>query len=131
MQHERRLPPPPPSPPDARADASLPPPAPPARAQMLFTWDTTNLCIVFRQWHVRSTAALIFSLAAVVALAMGYEALRAVSRLYEASLARRIAALPRKPACPSPSVTPPPRAPPFLLCRLPASPPSHGIVRQC
>jgi len=29
---------------------------------MLFTWDTTNLCIVFRQWHIRSTASLIVSL---------------------------------------------------------------------
>ncbi|PTB81441.1 Ctr copper transporter [Trichoderma longibrachiatum ATCC 18648] len=46
---------------------------------MLFTWDTTNLCIVFRQWHVRSTASLIFSLLAVVLLGIGYEALRSVS----------------------------------------------------
>ncbi|KJZ73655.1 hypothetical protein HIM_06988 [Hirsutella minnesotensis 3608] len=61
---------------------------------MLFTWDTTNLCIVFRQWHIRSTASLIFSLLAVVVLAMLYEALRAVSRRYEASQSRRIAALP-------------------------------------
>ncbi|UNI14612.1 copper transpport protein [Purpureocillium takamizusanense] len=61
---------------------------------MLFTWDTTNLCIVFRQWHIRSTASLVVSLLAVVVLAMGYEALRSVSRAYEASLAKRISALP-------------------------------------
>ncbi|PHH86943.1 hypothetical protein CDD83_9558 [Cordyceps sp. RAO-2017] len=63
---------------------------------MLFTWDTTNLCIVFRQWHVRSTAALVFSLVAVVLLAMLYEALRALSRRYEASQNRRIACMPRQ-----------------------------------
>ncbi|UNI14613.1 copper transpport protein, variant 2 [Purpureocillium takamizusanense] len=63
---------------------------------MLFTWDTTNLCIVFRQWHIRSTASLVVSLLAVVVLAMGYEALRSVSRAYEASLAKRISALPRQ-----------------------------------
>lgn len=63
---------------------------------MLFTWDTTNLCIVFRQWHVRSTPGLIVSLIAVVLLAMGYEALRALSRRYESSVDRRISALPRK-----------------------------------
>ncbi|KAG8420974.1 copper transpport protein, variant 2 [Metarhizium acridum] len=63
---------------------------------MLFTWDTTNLCIVFRQWHIRSTPGLIFSLVAVVLLAMGYEALRALSRRFEASVDRRMSALPRK-----------------------------------
>lgn len=51
---------------------------------MLFTWDTTNLCIVFRQWHVRGTASLIFSLLAVVAICAGYEALREATRRYEA-----------------------------------------------
>ncbi|RDA87339.1 hypothetical protein CP532_2614 [Ophiocordyceps camponoti-leonardi (nom. inval.)] len=63
---------------------------------MLFTWDTTNLCIVFRQWHIRSTASLIFSLLAVILLAMLYEALRALSRRFEASQERRIAAMPRQ-----------------------------------
>ena len=63
---------------------------------MLFTWDTRNLCIVFRQWHIRSTASLVVSLIAVVLLAMGYEALRSLSRTYEASLAKRITALPSK-----------------------------------
>ncbi|KAF7560870.1 hypothetical protein G7046_g3270 [Stylonectria norvegica] len=61
---------------------------------MLFTWDTTNLCIVFRQWHVRSTISLIVSLLAVVLLAVGYEGLRALSRRYEALLARRVETLP-------------------------------------
>ncbi|KHN96452.1 CTR2 long splice variant [Metarhizium album ARSEF 1941] len=61
---------------------------------MLFTWDTTNLCIVFRQWHVRSTPGLLFSLAAVVVLSMGYEALRALSRQLEARVDRRLSAMP-------------------------------------
>ncbi|KYK56821.1 hypothetical protein DCS_03827 [Drechmeria coniospora] len=63
---------------------------------MLFTWDSTNLCIVFRQWHIRSTASLVVSLVAVVVLAMGYEALRSVSRRYETTVNKRIAALPHE-----------------------------------
>lgn len=61
---------------------------------MLFTWDTTNLCIVFRQWHIRSTASLIFSLLAVVLLGVGYEGLRFLSRRYEVAVSNRIEALP-------------------------------------
>ena len=62
---------------------------------MLFTWDTKNLCIVFRQWHVTSTASLVFSLLLVVALTAGYEALRAASRRYEDSVNKRVSSLPR------------------------------------
>jgi copper transporter 1 len=61
---------------------------------MLFTWDTNNLCIVFRQWHIRSTSSLVFSLLAVVLIAVGYEALRSVSRSYEAAAAKRIQTMP-------------------------------------
>lgn len=64
---------------------------------MLFTWDTTNLCIVFSQWHIRSTTSLVFSLAAVVLLAMGYEALRSVSRRYEFAMKKRVESMPSKP----------------------------------
>ncbi|KEY65963.1 hypothetical protein S7711_06623 [Stachybotrys chartarum IBT 7711] len=63
---------------------------------MLFTWDTTNLCIVFSQWHIRSTTSLVFSLAAVVLLAMGYEALRSVSRRYEVAMNKRVESMPRQ-----------------------------------
>jgi len=63
---------------------------------MLFTWDTTNLCIVFRQWHIRSTASLIFSLLAVVLLGVGYEGLRFLSRRYEVAVSNRIEALPSR-----------------------------------
>ncbi|KAK4550346.1 hypothetical protein LTR36_003313 [Oleoguttula mirabilis] len=50
---------------------------------MLFTWDTNNLCIVFRGWRVTSTSSLIISLLAVMALTAGYEAVREASRRYE------------------------------------------------
>ena len=64
---------------------------------MLFTWDTNNLCIVFRQWHVRGTVSLLVSLLAVVAIGVGYEALRAGIRRYEVAINRRIEAIPSKP----------------------------------
>ncbi|KAI1184828.1 Ctr copper transporter family-domain-containing protein [Nemania serpens] len=60
---------------------------PMCKMNMLFTWDTTNLCIVFRQWHVTGTASLVFSLLAIVAICAGYEALREVTRRYELWLA--------------------------------------------
>jgi copper transporter 1 len=63
---------------------------------MLFTWNTNNLCIVFRQWHVRSTTSLFFSLVAVVLLAVGYEALRSLSRRYEEALDNRVRTAPSK-----------------------------------
>ncbi len=72
---------------------------------MLFTWNTRNLCIVFRQWHIRSTAGLVFSLLAVVALGVGYEALREGIRRYELSVTKRAETAPRKPP-PPPSSCP-------------------------
>ncbi|KAJ2969496.1 hypothetical protein NUW58_g9976 [Xylaria curta] len=59
---------------------------------MLFTWDTTNLCIVFRQWHITGPASLIFSLLAIVAICAGYEALREGTRKYELWLSNKEAA---------------------------------------
>jgi copper transporter 1 len=50
---------------------------------MLFTWNTENLCIIFRWWHIRDFATLLFSLVAIVLLTAGYEALREASRRYE------------------------------------------------
>ncbi|RKU42340.1 hypothetical protein DL546_005460 [Coniochaeta pulveracea] len=63
---------------------------------MLFTWNTKNLCIVFKWWHIRSTFALWVSLLAVVAIGMGYEALREGIRRYEVWAARRADAVPRQ-----------------------------------
>lgn len=57
---------------------------------MLFTWDTTNLCIVFPSWRVTGTFSLIWSLIAVVALTAGYEAIREVSRRYEERCAENV-----------------------------------------
>ena len=51
---------------------------------MLFTWDTTDLCIVFPSWHISGTTSLVFSLLAVVLMTAGYEAIREISRRYEA-----------------------------------------------
>ena len=63
---------------------------------MLFTWDTTNLCIVFPSWRVTATFSLIWSLIAVVALTAGYEAIREVSRRYEERVAENAKNAPRK-----------------------------------
>ncbi|KAI9828722.1 MAG: hypothetical protein M1832_001827 [Thelocarpon impressellum] len=68
----------------------------PSRGQMLFTWDTRNLCIIFRQWHVRGIPSLILSLLAIVALTAGYELVRDVSRRYEARCAEDVGSLPRR-----------------------------------
>ena len=63
---------------------------------MLFTWDTTNLCIVFKSWRVDSTMTLIWSLFAVMLLTAGYELVRELSRRYEERTQRQIDALHRK-----------------------------------
>lgn len=54
---------------------------------MLFTWDTTDLCIIFPQWHIYSTFSLLISLVGVIVLTAGYEFVREMSRRYEASSA--------------------------------------------
>lgn len=55
---------------------------------MLFTWNTENLCLVFRWWHITTTFSLLLSLLGVVALSAGYEYLRELTRRYEASVDR-------------------------------------------
>ena|ERR1700737_3287261 len=52
---------------------------------MLFTWDTTNLCVVFRWWHVRGPWSLIFTLLGVIVFGMSYEALRHLARKFDES----------------------------------------------
>jgi copper transporter 1 len=56
---------------------------------MHFTWNTENLCIVFRWWHISGPVSLIFSLLAIVALGAAYEALRSASRRYEIFVNKR------------------------------------------
>ena len=63
---------------------------------MLFTWDTTNLCIIFRWWHISSTITLLISLVAVALLTAGYELVRELSRRYELSSAEYMNSLPSK-----------------------------------
>ncbi|KAK0833200.1 copper transpport protein [Friedmanniomyces endolithicus] len=63
---------------------------------MLFTWDTNNLCIVFRSWRITSTTSLIVSLLGVMALTAGYEAVREASRRYEQRHAAVMESAPRK-----------------------------------
>lgn len=63
--------------------------------KMLFTWDTTNLCIVFSSWRVTGPISLLFSIIAVMALTAGYEAVREASRAYENRLASRLDSLTR------------------------------------
>ncbi|ESA44087.1 TCU-2, variant [Neurospora crassa OR74A] len=70
--------------------------APRCSMNMLFTWNTENLCIVFRQWHIHSTFSLVVSLLAIVALAAGYEALREGIRQYEAWTNKRVETTPRQ-----------------------------------
>jgi hypothetical protein len=64
--------------------------------QMLFTWSTENLCIVFSGWRVTSFLSLILSLLAVVALTAGYEAVRELSRQYEVRLEEKLKGTPSK-----------------------------------
>ena len=69
---------------------------------MLFTWDTTNLCVIFRWWHIRSTPGLLFSLLAIIALAAGYECLRSFSRRFERWAASSQSDIPSTSLPPSP-----------------------------
>ncbi|KAK3337438.1 Ctr copper transporter family-domain-containing protein [Cercophora scortea] len=61
---------------------------------MLFTWNTKNLCIVFRQWQITSPLSLVISLLAIVALVAGYEALREGIRVFEARTSKRVETAP-------------------------------------
>ncbi|MCJ1478492.1 hypothetical protein MMC13_007172 [Lambiella insularis] len=70
------------------------PSGPVCNMNMLFTWDTTDLCIIFHWWHINSTFTLLVSLAAVALLTAGYEGVRELSRRYEASSAEYMNSLP-------------------------------------
>ncbi|KAL1603905.1 copper transpport protein [Paraconiothyrium brasiliense] len=63
-------------------------PGPQCNMNMLFTWDTTDLCIVFKGWHISGTGTLILSLLAIVLMTAGYEAVREASRRYDAHAKR-------------------------------------------
>ncbi|TPX22976.1 hypothetical protein DIZ76_014858 [Coccidioides immitis] len=57
---------------------------------MLFTWSTKNLCLVFRQWRVTGPVSLLFSLVGVILLTAGYEAVRELTRRYEGACGRGV-----------------------------------------
>lgn len=63
---------------------------------MLFTWDTTNLCIIFRSWRITGFGTLVLSLLAVMALTAGYEAVREASRRYEMKQQKVLEEMPSK-----------------------------------
>ncbi|KAI9695974.1 MAG: hypothetical protein M1820_008315 [Bogoriella megaspora] len=68
---------------------------------MVFTWDPTDLCIIFKSWHIRSTLGFILSLFAVAALTAGYELVRELSRRYESFSKQEVDSLPSKTPNPS------------------------------
>jgi len=61
---------------------------------MIFTWNTQNLCVVFDWWQIKGPLSLIFTLVAVALLTAGYEAIREASRRYDAKSAEGVNRLP-------------------------------------
>lgn len=61
---------------------------------MLFTWDTTNLCIIFPSWHIRGTVSLTLSIVAIVLITAFYEFIRDFARKYEAQIYEQSKGLP-------------------------------------
>ncbi|QRD88492.1 copper transporter family protein [Aspergillus flavus] len=57
---------------------------------MLFTWSSKDLCIIFRQWRVDGPFSLLVSLVVIVLLTAGYEGIRQLTRRYEAAHAQRL-----------------------------------------
>ncbi|KAI8345390.1 Ctr copper transporter [Mortierella sp. GBAus27b] len=53
---------------------------------MLFNWDTENVCVVFESWKINSPLSLVFSCIIVIGLTASYELLRAQARRYEERL---------------------------------------------
>ncbi|KAK9478218.1 Ctr copper transporter family-domain-containing protein [Lipomyces japonicus] len=59
---------------------------PPCKMNMLFTWNSEDLCIVFEWWHIRTGFGFFVSLIAIVLLSMGYEYARNLVANLEADL---------------------------------------------
>ncbi|KAJ5289201.1 hypothetical protein N7478_002231 [Penicillium angulare] len=57
---------------------------------MIFTWSSENLCIIFRQWRITGPLSFFFSLILIVLLTAGYEGIRNITRKYESAHTRRI-----------------------------------------
>lgn len=61
---------------------------------MIFTWDSTDLCVVFDWWHVRNTFDLVLTLIAIACLSAGYEYLRYRIRIIDAEIANNADVVP-------------------------------------
>ncbi|KAB8077543.1 Ctr copper transporter family-domain-containing protein [Aspergillus leporis] len=57
---------------------------------MLFTWSSKDLCIIFRQWRVTGPISFLVSLVVIVLLTAGYEGVRQLTRRYEAAHEKRL-----------------------------------------
>ncbi|KAJ5714856.1 uncharacterized protein N7483_012037 [Penicillium malachiteum] len=57
---------------------------------MIFTWSSENLCIIFRQWRITGPLSFFFSLLLIVLLTAGYEGVRNITRKYEVAHAQRL-----------------------------------------
>ncbi|KAJ9669171.1 copper transpport protein [Coniosporium apollinis] len=64
------------------------------KMNMIFTWSTQDLCIIFDWWHIHSSFTLFMSLLGVVILTAGYELVRELARRYEAGASQKIQSLP-------------------------------------
>ncbi|KAJ6178524.1 hypothetical protein N7519_008985 [Penicillium mononematosum] len=60
---------------------------------MLFTWSSENLCIIFRSWRITGPFSFLVSLIAIVILTAGYEGVRSATRKYESAHAQRLSVL--------------------------------------
>ncbi|KAK9375892.1 Ctr copper transporter family-domain-containing protein [Lipomyces chichibuensis] len=49
------------------------------RMNMIFTWDPTDVCVVFEWWHIRGPGTLIASLFGIIVLGIGFEYLRTLT----------------------------------------------------
>ncbi|KAK9483417.1 Ctr copper transporter family-domain-containing protein [Lipomyces starkeyi] len=49
------------------------------RMNMIFTWDPTDVCVVFEWWHIRGPGTLIASLVGIIVLGIGFEYLRTLA----------------------------------------------------
>ncbi|KAK7205232.1 Ctr copper transporter family-domain-containing protein [Myxozyma melibiosi] len=53
------------------------------RMNMLFTWQTDSICIVFQWWRMYNRATVALSFLGIVGLGVGYELVRELTRRYE------------------------------------------------
>ncbi|KAF7713766.1 Uncharacterized protein PECH_000605 [Penicillium ucsense] len=60
---------------------------------MIFTWSSKNLCIIFRQWRITGPVSFILSLILIVLLTAGYEGVRHATRKYETRHNQRLNAI--------------------------------------